>query len=699
MTDKQELATVHRLPVDAEIVTEEQWREKQHRDAARARRDGYLNDVATITRATRKVATHPHTVATSKTIARHSWYVVAGAWTTITLGRHDRQRPRRMARQAELEGNTEELKYWFEADEQARDRRHKRFMNYINTPLEWLRAFLLSAIVGSGLLLALGIVVACYRHDWTWVFAPLIAAGAAIAFLVTIVTFLWAVLPAAFLACLIVACWHRGRKASVTPDWMTSDNAVTDDTVTPMGIARALAHLGVTELNKAIKDGWTVEFLQPPTLVNNRGYHAVFSLPMGVTPSRIADKRDVLARNLLRAPLEVWPTDYTDRAGFVDLWVAHPGATGRNMSAYPLLDEGTVDVFDGVPFGESQRGDLVAPPLTEASMGVGGLPGQGKSNAVRVIMAGAALDPLAVLRVYVFAGNGDFDAYAPRLDRYRRGSDDSVVEDAVSELRGLYAEVERREGRLAELGAKKLSRQIAAKHEDMRPIIVAFSECHELFGHPDLGKSASELAIVTVKRMRKCGIFMVFDTQSSRAAAIPTALVELFKYNSCFAVKTWRSNDGFLGDGSFQSGVRATELRPGKDRGTSLVTGCTDERFEIVRWYYLEANDDTGYDAATDVIERAMQIVKPYRQRAEAEVARDLLVDVAEELCDQDRMRCSDMASLLRTLDPRDSVYRNLDGKKLASLLEAEQVRVTALDGYPMVYATRVHTALDARDE
>jgi S-DNA-T family DNA segregation ATPase FtsK/SpoIIIE len=51
----------------------------------------------------------------------------------------------------------------------------------------------------------------------------------------------------------------------------------------------------------------------------------------------------------------------------------------------------------------------------------GGLMGQGQSNAGRVTMAGAALDPLAELWVYVFAANGDYDAYAPRLARYHKG--------------------------------------------------------------------------------------------------------------------------------------------------------------------------------------------------------------------------------------------------------------------------------------
>ena len=147
---------------------------------------------------------------------------------------------------------------------------------------------------------------------------------------------------------------------------------------------------------------------------------------MGVTPEMVADKRDVLARNLVRAPLEVWPSA-AERAGYVDLWVADQGSTERPAPSYPLLFEGTCDVFAGVSLGVSQRGDVIAPALPGANVAFGGVMGQGKSNAARVVMAGAALDPLAELWVFVFANNGDFDAYRPRLTRYHRGVDDVTV--------------------------------------------------------------------------------------------------------------------------------------------------------------------------------------------------------------------------------------------------------------------------------
>ncbi len=329
----------------------------------------------------------------------------------------------------------------------------------------------------------------------------------------------------------------------------------------------------------------------------------------------IADKRDVLARNLVRAPLEVWPAA-AEHAGYVDLWVADPGSTERAAPPYPLLHDGLADVFDGVPLGVSQRGDVIAVELPGANLVYGGLMGQGKSNAARVTMLGAALDPLAVLWVFVFANNGDFDAYQPRLARYHRGVDDDIAVAALDGLRELYADGQR---------PRRPGWPTWARRRSPAPWPNGIRSCGRWWrcspsvtncsATPTYGREAADLAVQTLRRGRKTAITLAFDTQSSRADAIPPRIVELVKINACFAVKAWRSNDGFLGDGSFQAGIRATELRPGKDVGTSIVTGATPERFEIVKWFYIEADDDTGYDAAADVIARAMGYLDPRADR------------------------------------------------------------------------------------
>lgn len=455
--------------------------------------------------------------------------------------------------------------------------------------------------------------------------------------------------------------------------------------ITADTIVVALQNLDkIPALKRAFKDGWRPTFHMLPVR-DGRGYSAVFSVPLGVTAEMIADQRPVLARNVHRGEVEVWPSDAekasTGPAGTVALWIADPGVLSRAAPEYPLLHEGTADVFEGVPAGMSPRGDEIAVPIVGNNFVAGGQMGQGKSNACRVVMLGCALDPLAELDVFVFANNGDFDAYEPRLARYHKGVEDDTIMAAVNRLHELYSEVGRREARLAELGAKKVTRGLAEAQRDMQPIVALFSECHKLFGHDEYGELAADLATKTAKRARKTGITLLFDTQSSRKEAIPPKLVELVSVNVCYYVKTWRSNDGFLGDGSFAAGIRATELRPGRDRGTSIITGVSDAQFELLKWFFVEVDDDTGYDAAAEVIARAMANVAPGTPTsatvpAPAIESRDLLDDLAQ-VVGSDRVRLADLAALLRDLAPTWGPYRTLTGVQLRDLLDDAGVRTT----------------------
>jgi DNA segregation ATPase FtsK/SpoIIIE, S-DNA-T family len=197
--------------------------------------------------------------------------------------------------------------------------------------------------------------------------------------------------------------------------------------------------------------------------------------------------------------------------------------------------------------------------------------------------------------------------------------------------------------------------------------------------------------------------------QSSRADAIPPKIVELVKLNACFAVKSWRSNDGFLGDGSFQAGIRATELRMGKDVGTSILTGATAERFEIVKWFYLEADDDTGYDAATDLIARALANLHPAitgptdSEPRHDVVVRDLLDDLAAVLqahrWDAPKVPAADLPARLRTLAPDWAPYRTINGLQIRHYLEDEHGVKVATTGhrYPVDPAA-IRDALTRRD-
>jgi S-DNA-T family DNA segregation ATPase FtsK/SpoIIIE len=619
------------------------------------------------------------------------------AWDGATHGVY-----RRQIKAAEATGNGEALEKWTVLKEAATQRRHERLRHLPGM------AFGMFAVA------VLAVVSACFGSFVVAVFAPLFGHSFAgtlffwlrlVGVMVYAVVGLLLVIMAAAPVVIVAASYREGqRRGDKAPAWLTVNRPGEEDAVivTPLGVAEAINHLSIQSLDKAIRDGWQIAFDTPPMRVNNRGYQTVFSLPMGVTPTMVADKREVLARNLHRDTMEVWPTA-AERPGFVDLWVADSGSAARPTPEYPLLHDGQADVFDGVPVGVAQRGDEIMFPVVGANFVAGGQMGQGKSNLCRVVMLGCATDPLADLWVHVFAGNGDFDAYRPRLARYLRGADDDIIWAGLQSLQELYEETGRREARLAELGAKKVTRGLADKHPDLRPIIALFSECHELFGSDlplydgapksqTVGRAAAEYATKTVKRARKTGITLGFDTQSSRADAIPPKIVELVGVNACFSVKTWRSNDGFLGDGSFQAGIRATELRFNVDRGTCLVTGTTDETFEVMKTFFIEVDDDAGRDDAAPVIARCMAEVKDVARlgggaERPAIESRDLLEDVAAVLAKETApVPVADVPARLRTLAPGWQAYRSMTGKDLRKRLDEEYGLVVPSTGnrYPV---------------
>ena len=195
------------------------------------------------------------------------------------------------------------------------------------------------------------------------------------------------------------------------------------------------------------------------------------------------------------------------RPGPSSVWIADPGVLSKPAPEYPLLHEGTADVFRGVPGGVSPRGD--EPADTRRRQQLRGRRPDGPGQVATP--AGWSCSAARWTRSPSWTcscsrNNGDFDAYRPRLARYVKGVEDDTIAAAVHRLHELYGEVARREARLAELGAKKVTRQLArAAPRTCGPIVALFSECHELFGHDEHGAMAAELATKTVKRARKTG--------------------------------------------------------------------------------------------------------------------------------------------------------------------------------------------------
>lgn len=505
----------------------------------------------------------------------------------------------------------------------------------------------------------------------------------------------------------LVAAVFEGRDRTPGAGWLVRpDRDDADSWVDERMISRALAHLGIAPLNRFFTDGGDLVYTVPARKDGDGTYTQV-RLPLGVTADMVAGQRQKLAANLGRAGLETWPTK-GEEDGILDLWVADKGTLAGGAGVWPLMHDGQVDVFEGVPFGLTQRGRVINAPLIEANWLVGGRPGQGKSSGLRTLLLGAALDPTAELWVFVMGESPDFDPFTPRLARYRMGMDDAVADTAVQALSDLLAEMERRGRVLGQQAGRppKVSRKLADKPGlGLHPLVCAIDECHELFQHPTLGKRAAEMAVRLIKRGRKYGIVLLLATQSPTKDSIPREVTRNVSCGVAFSVADQVANDGLLGSGKYRAGIRATELRMGTDRGTCVAVGVTDATFELVRTFYVPFED--GIDDVTPVIDRAMAILAETgrvigtQQRAEIESAEiesvpvDHLTDIAAVLRGERRVRTQVVLARLAEHNPTE--YEGWTFSDLATVLAEHDIPPRKSDGKKVVRGEDLTHALATR--
>ncbi|MEU4672434.1 cell division protein FtsK [Amycolatopsis sp. NPDC023774] len=694
-----ELATIHQLPVRVEhgeaiepdeILTDAEYRARvTQKELAQARWAGYRNDAVVVARTAKKVASHERT----KALVGHGMTVVAGldswrgrAWDASTMGVY-----RRQIKAAEAVGDREQVKEWLERMETVKEARHRRIMELPELMKRLMKVGAISLAAAVVMVLLIGILV---QVSGAGAFTGVIGGVFdALRWIFTAIAWTWtplvAVAPWVVAAGVVLGAYREGKQRGKVPGWLaTNRGADADLTIDETTIAQALAALRIPQITNYLKEGLPMQYLTPARR-DGRGTHAVVRLPAGVTAEKIARRRGDLATGLHRLSKEVWPTTGSEE-GILDLWVADKGALAEGAGAYPLLDGGLVDVFKGVPFGRTLRGEPILCPVIERNTITGGIPGQGKSSADRVIAIGAALDPTVELRIWVPDANFDFEVFAPRCSRYVMGAEDEKIAQILADLRELHAEVQARGELLVKYEIPAVTREYASKGVGLHPIFCVLEEAHVAIQHPTYGKDIAQLLVDIVRLGRKRAIHMIVSTQAPTKDSMPRDVTRNCSNGIAFAVGDHVANDALLGQGAYAAGHRATELIPGTDRGTAVVKGFSGERSEIVQVYFLDVAKDN--DQVTPLIERSLAALKgshvPGADRPtsliEAPAPRDLLEDLDEVLRDvTEPLAAAKVAPLLIALDGRE--YAGLDGTKLRALLAQRGVKVPSTGNrYPI---------------
>ena len=623
------------------------------------------------------VVKHDHT----KAAGRHLMYIPLGAlvaakrlWESRSTARYER-----MFRASESAGNHEAALEWETRRAQFIKDRHQRRMDWIEKTQQVMKA--LPYIVGGllGLLAVLGVFLAIGTKHISGLVAPFVAVADIVKWTIIAVSVSYGpvLLAAPWIG--LGALWWLGKNAGVGPAWVrTTGDADLDVSIDETTIAKALGALRIPQITGYLKEGVPLQYITPCRR-DGRGTHAVIRLPAGVTADRIARRRADFATGLYRMSKEVWPKT-GDEAGVLDLWVADKGALAEGAGPYPLLSEGVTDVFKGVPFGRTLRGDPVIAPLMERNTLTGGMPGQGKSGSARVLMCGAALDPTAELWVLIPDANYDFEVMKRRCARYVMGAEDDCIREIRDYLADLRDEVQRRGELLIRHEEPSVTRKLASAGVGLHPLFVLLEEAHVAITHHTYGNEISGLLVDIVKLGRKRGIHMLVSTQAPTKDSMPRDVTRNCSNGIAFAVGDHVANDALLGQGAYKAGHRATELIPGTDRGTAVVKGFSGERSEIVQVYYLDVAK--GNDEVTPIIDRAMSMISelgrelPGKDRPLAIESRDLLDDL-DQVAGDDPVKLADLPARLRKLAPGWGPYRSLTGVQLRDLINAEGVRTT----------------------
>ncbi len=150
-------------------------------------------------------------------------------------------------------------------------------------------------------------------------------------------------------------------------------------------------------------------------------------------------------------------------------------------AVWPAADAPVMSLWEPVPVGVDELGRTVMVSLPERNVLLGGEPGAGKSAALSVLVASAALDPR--VRVWLLDGKlVELSVWAPCAQRLA-GPD---IDEAIELLRELRGEMESALSRAARPRAAQGGR------EDGLPLhLVACDELAFYLGHEDRKKQRS----------------------------------------------------------------------------------------------------------------------------------------------------------------------------------------------------------------
>ncbi|HDH25481.1 MAG TPA: DUF2075 domain-containing protein [Actinobacteria bacterium] len=300
-------------------------------------------------------------------------------------------------------------------------------------------------------------------------------------------------------------------------------------------------------------------------------------VPRGSSVPDLEHASEVIAAALRIRELRVRRN--SDNASRAEIVIARrdPLAVGPPLP-WPEVDASQASLWQPIPFGVDEDGQVVRVLLPERNLLLGGEPGAGKSVALSLLVATAALDPECKLWLL----DGKLVELAT-WSRCAQGSAGVRVSEAIEVLGSLQEEMDQRYVHLLSGGKRKV-----AQGDGLPLHVVVVDELAHYLTTSDR-KERIEFADVLrdlVSRGRAAGIIVLAATQKPSADVVPTSIRDLFGFRWAMRCSTPQASDTILGSGWASAGYSAANIDPAsRGVGYLLHEGGIPHR---LRSYYLD---------------------------------------------------------------------------------------------------------------
>lgn len=446
-------------------------------------------------------------------------------------------------------------------------------------------------------------------------------------------------------------------------------------------ILRALASLGLSPLARAVADGGVT--FTTPIHRDGPGWAVQIELPHGVTAVEVIGKREKLAAALRRPLSAVWPLPIgAEHPGMLSLWVGFTALNKQPPVKWPLAEAGKADLFEPIPFGADQRGNVVTILLMFASVLIGAMPRMGKTFALRIIALACALDPNARVRIWELKGTGDLAALKHVAHEYGSGADRETLELCLASVRNYAAQLDTRAKTLREVAERspelvpenKVTPELCADRRlGLFPDVLIIDEVQEAFSDPELGSQFASLLVPVTKRGPALAMMLVLATQRPDKDSLPTAISANIGIRYCLKVMSYIASNMVLGDGMSTQGYNAADFAR-SDKGIGWLTGEADDP-QIVRGCYIDAPKAEAIALRARAARRAAGTLSGFAlDETEPDADRDFLADVLAVFGVDANLWCDTIASRLMEQIPEG--YDALTKESVGAMLRTAGVNV-----------------------